>query len=158
MTAMEEKSEWPDTDLLEPRPLRPLWAALEPKMCSGSSGRFTTRTGQSLCSIAAFVVGGRRGGTSAGPRSALGCIRPTTTGDRIRSAPGLVTSSCWLGRGPLGSSPRRGAGFVGGGGQRPAFTRRYARQERNFGCAARWRAINMGASPADTCASVVQCR
>lgn len=72
MTAMEEESEWPDTDLLEPRPLRPLWAALEPKMCSGSSGRFTTHSGLMFHSSADLFVGGRDGGATGRPRSALG--------------------------------------------------------------------------------------
>jgi len=36
--------------------------------------------------------------------------RTTITGDRVRSAPDLVTRSCWLGRGSLASSAHRGAG------------------------------------------------
>ena len=78
------------------------------------------------------AVVGRRGGASGGQRSALGGDRPTTTRDRIRSAPDLVTSSCRHTLGPLASAARRRAGLAGGDDPWPAITLRCARQERNF--------------------------
>lgn len=70
----------------------------------------TTHSSQSHCSNADIIVRGRIGLRGGERRSALGVGRPTTTGDRIRSAPELLTNSRWLGRGPLASSARRGAG------------------------------------------------
>ena len=47
----------------------------------------------------------------AGNAFALGAGRPTTTADRLRSAPGLVTSLRWRGLGAPAPSARRVAGF-----------------------------------------------
>ena len=47
------------------------------------------------------AVGGRRGYATGAQRSALGAGRPTTTGDRLRSALGLVNSHFFLGQGAL---------------------------------------------------------